>query len=141
MDPRDFLQTARDIIGKDEPANCRTAFNRSYYAAYHVGVELLEQSGVKIDGNAKGHNQVTTYFNNCAVTDLVIAQQKLVNLFSDRIKADYRLQDKSVEKIVNAKKALMISENIIKTFDSFTSKSEKEKIAKGIKNYKEKISR
>ena len=105
MDPRDFVQIARDILGNNVPANCRTAFNRSYYAAYHVGVELIEEAGVKIDRNAQGHNQVTKYFNNCGVNDLVVAQQKLVNLYSDRIKADYRLNHKSVEKIANAKKA------------------------------------
>ncbi len=141
MDPRDFLQIARDILGNDKPANCRTAFNRSYYAAYHVGVELLEQAGVKISQSTEGHNQVKRYFNNCGVNDLVVAQQKLVNLYSDRIKADYRLNHKSVEKIVNAKKALKTSENIIKTFDSFTSNSEKQKIAKRINNYLNKISR
>ena len=141
MDPRDFLQIARDILGNDKPANCRTAFNRSYYAAYHVGVELIEEAGVKIDRNAQGHNQVTRYFNNCGVNDLVVAQQKLVNLYSDRIKADYRLNHKSVEKIANAKKALKTSEDIIKTFDSFASNSEKQKIAKGINNYLNKIPR
>jgi hypothetical protein len=141
MDPRDFLQIARDILGNDKPANCRTAFNRSYYAAYHVGVELLEQAGVKISRSAKGHNDVTTFLNNCGEKDLVVAQQKLVNLYNDRIKADYRLNHKSVEKIVNAKKALKTSENIIKTFDSFTSNSEKQKIAKRINNYLNKISR
>lgn len=141
MDPRDFLQIARDLLGNDESANCRTVFNRSYYAAYHVGVELLEQSGFRIYRSAKGHNQVTTYFNNCGVNDLEEAHQKLVNLYSDRIKADYRLNHKSVEKIANAKKALKTSEDIIKTFDSFASKFEKQKIAKGINNYLNKISR
>jgi hypothetical protein len=52
-----------------------------------------------------------------------------------------RLNHKSVEKIANAKKALKTSEDIIKTFDSFAAKSEKQKIAKGIKNYLNKISR
>ena len=141
MDPRDFLQIASILLGNDEPANCRTAFNRSYYAAYHVGVELLEQAGVKISQSTEGHNQVKRYFNNCGVNDLVVAQQKLVNLYSDRIKADYRLNHKSVEKIANAKKALKTSENIIKTFDSFASKSQKQKIARGINNYLNKIFR
>lgn len=139
MDPRDFLQIARDILGNDKPANCRTAFNRSYYAAYHVGVELLEQAGVQISRSTQGHQQVKLYFNNCGVKVLEEAQQKLVNLYGDRIKADYRLNHKGVEKIVNAKKALKTSENIIKTFDSFTSNSEKKKIAKGIGNYLKKI--
>jgi len=139
MDPRDFLQIARDILKNEEPANCRTAFNRSYYAAYHVGVELLEQAGVRIRRNATGHNEVTKFFNNCGIRALEEAQQKLVNLYSDRIKADYRLNHKSVEKIPNARKALKTSENIIRAFDSFAGESGNQEIARGIRKYQGKI--
>jgi len=139
MDPRDFVAVARDLLKNEQPANCRTAFNRSYYAAYHVGVALLEQAGITIHRNAKGHTQVTTFLNNCGIADLEEAQQKLVNLYSDRIKADYRLDQRGVEKSINARKALKTSENIIRAFDSFASESGKGELARGIRKYQEKI--
>jgi hypothetical protein len=139
MNPRDFLQTAKDLLKSDKPAACRTAFNRSYYAAYNVGVDLLEKSGHKVSRTAKAHNKVTTYLNNCAIQELVEAQQKLVNLYSDRIKADYQLWPSHVEKINNAKLAVKRAEIVIQTFDSYSSASARQRIAKGINSYKHKI--
>ena len=139
MDPRDFLQIASDLLRSDNPANSRTVFNRSYYAAYNVCVDLLKGAGFRIYESAKGHGQVNNYLGNCGIRDLEEAQMKLANLMSQRIKADYRMHEPSVEKIINAKKAVKTSENIIQIFDSYVSNSEKKKVAKGINDYLKKI--
>ena len=139
MDPRDFLKTAKNLLKNDRPANCRTVFNRSYYAAYNVGVDLLEDSGIRINKNATGHGQVNNYLGNCGVREIEEIQSKLTNLANQRIKADYRLSERTVEKIKNAEKAVMTSEDIIKTFELFYSNTGKKKISNGIKVYNQKI--
>jgi len=140
MNPRDFLQIAKDLLKIDEPAKCRTAFNRSYYAAYNVGVYLLEEAGIRISKSYSGHHELNDRLGNCGIKMLEEAQSKLANLGSQRIKADYRMNDSRVEKINNAQKVIKTSENIIQVFDSYASNSGKKKIEEGVKKYLKAIS-
>ena len=90
MDPRDFLQVAKSLLKVDNTANCRTAFNRSYYAAYNVAVcfiEGLKEISVKISKGPSGHGEVRRYLGNCGESDLEIAHQRLLNL--SRVYASY----------------------------------------------------
>jgi len=140
MDPIDFLIIGKDLLKKDKPVNCRTAINRSYYAAYNVAVNLLGKSGVIVPKSGAGHGKVGKCLGNCGIKSLEEAQSKLSNLYSDRIKADYRLTNKAVEKKANAFKAVFRSEELIKTFDKYNSKEKRKKISEGIKIYNQKIS-
>jgi hypothetical protein len=143
MDPRDFLQVAKSLLKVDNTANCRTVFNRSYYAAYNVAVcfiEGLKEISVKISKGPSGHGEVRRYLGNCGESDLEIAHQRLLNLSNDRIKADYRLNSKNVEKMNNAKMAVLIAEEIIKTCDSYSTMPGRKKVADGIRVYLGKIS-
>jgi hypothetical protein len=143
MDPRDFLQIAKNLLKIDKPANCRTVFNRSYYAAYNVGVcflEGLEGADIRISKGPGGHGEVSRYFHYSGMQDLKEAHQKLVNLYSDRINADYRLSDEKAERFSNARKAVGVAEDIIKTLDSHSSNSDRKKIGEEIKRYLKKIS-
>ena len=140
MDSIDFLNFAKELLKKDKPINYRTAINRSYYAAYHVAVNLLEKSNVRIPKSGPGHGEVRKYLGNCGIKTLEEAQSKLSNLYSDRIKADYRLANKAVEKKVNALKAILSSENLIKIFDLYNSVEKRKIILEGINSYRQKIS-
>jgi hypothetical protein len=137
VNPRDFLDTAKGLLEKDNPPNCRSVFNRSYYAAYNVGVNLLEDAGITIKKNATGHGEVNKYLGNCGIREIKEAQSRLSILASQRIRADYRLSEKPVEKLENAKKALLTSERIIDTFALFDSNDGKEKIFRGVNAYNE----
>jgi hypothetical protein len=140
MDPIDFLRLAKDLLNKDKPINCRTAINRSYYAAYNVAVNLVEKSHVIIPKSGAGHGEVGRCLGNCGIKALEEAQSKLLFLHNDRIKADYRLTNKAVEKKDNALKAVLSSEILIKTFDRYNSKQKRKKIFEGIEIYNQKIS-
>ncbi len=139
MEGRRFIDTAELLLERNSPSNCRTVFNRAYYAAYNTGVELFEKAGVTINENAKGHTQVSTYLQQCGVPKLNEAGSKLGDLYSDRILADYRLNKTNVEKLNNAKLAVLRAKMIISTFDLFSSSSERQKIKKGIERYNKKI--
>lgn len=139
MNPKDFLDTARGLLETDSPANCRTVFNRSYYAAYNVGVNLLENAGITIKKSAAGHGEINNYLGNCGIREIEEAQSKLSILASDRIKADYRLNEKAVEKPKNAEKALLRSEGIVEILALYDSNDGKEKILRGVDAYNETI--
>lgn len=139
MNPRDFLNTAKGLLERDNPANCRSIFNRSYYAAYNVGVNLLKNAGIPINENATGHGQVKNYLGNCDIQEIKEAQSKLSSLSSQRIRADYRLCEKSVEKRANAEKALLTAESIIESLDKFDSNDGKQKIRDAVDIYNQKI--
>ena len=139
MDPRDYLQIARNILQVDKPANCRTAFNRAYYAAYNVGFVYLEDAGIHIKKGPGGHGKLREYFQNCGMQDLKEVYQKLSNLHGNRIDADYYLKKKKVEKIDNAKMALEQADSIIKTTDLYSSEAKRKIVVKGINRHKQKI--
>ena len=139
MNPRDFLDTAKNLLERDNPANCRSVFNRSYYAAYNVGVNLLRDAGITVVKNASGHKEVGNYLGNCGIQEIIEAQSKLSTLASQRIRADYRLGVKAVEKLENAKKALLTSERIIEALELFDSNDGKTKLLSGVNAYIEKI--
>jgi len=140
MDPRDYLQIARNILKVDKPANCRTVFNRAYYAAYNVGFVYLKDADMPINTGPGGHGDVNNFFQNCGIGDLKVAYQKLLNLYSNRIHADYHLNKKKVEKIDNAKMALEQAKSIINITDLYFSGPERKKVVKGLNIYKQKIS-
>ena len=139
MNPKDFLDTAKGLLERDNPANCRSVFNRSYYAAYNIGVNLLEDAGITIKKNSTGHGEVNNYLGNCGIREIEEAQSKLSALGSQRIKADYRLGEKAVEKPKNAQKALLRSERIIEALELFDSKDGKIELLSGVNAYIEKI--
>ncbi len=136
MEPREFFFIAKDLLRTPKPSYCRTAINRSYYAAYNVAVGLLERSGVMVRKSGVGHGEVAKYLRNCGLIDIEDAQTKLTNLAGQRIKADYRLNDNFAEKAKNAEKAVRTAESILKTFDLYSSNSDTKTIAKGISKYK-----
>jgi len=64
MNPREFQQLASKLANGNSPAEFRTAISRAYYAAYNVGVEVLEQMGFRISEGPAGHGEVRHHLNN-----------------------------------------------------------------------------
>ena len=138
MEGRNFIDTAKILLKKDSPANYRTAFSRAYYASYNTGVELFEKAGITIIEGPGGHEQVSRYLQNCGIQELAEVGSKIGTLYTDRIKADYRLNNNIVEKRINATLAVAMAETIINSLDLHFSNSATE-IRKGIEEYNDKI--
>ena len=139
MEPSEFLTTAKQLLKNDTASNCRTIIGRSYYAVYNVSWDLLKSAGVNIGAGSSGHGIIPTYLNNCGIQELKEAQQLIVNLHADRIKADYNMNSSSVEKRVNAEKAIKKSETLIQTLRSYKTECKLQDIKDGIQKYKKKI--
>lgn len=97
MDPRDFHQLASQLAQSSHTAELRTAISRAYYATYHVSVALLEAMGFRLSSGPAGHGEVRNRLSNSGDPEVMRVGSQLGQLQSQRIAADYRLHNISVE--------------------------------------------
>ena len=104
MDPQHFLDLARLLSARDDASACRTAISRAYYAAYHVAAGMLRnEMGVRIPSGAEGHGAVHNCLALCEDPDITPVGHRIANLYGDRVRADYHLDTRYVEKARNAR--------------------------------------
>ena len=139
MNPRDFLKVATKLSKSDTTAEYRTAISRAYYAAYNVGVELLEGMGCPISKSAVGHEQLSSNFNNSEDIELSKISTQLNDLRSKRNIADYRLERTEIENQKNSQAIVMQAEKMIKFLDRSITGPRRDKIAKSINEYRKRI--
>ncbi len=143
MNPRDFHELATELVNSDDVAKIRTAISRTYYAVYNTGFEVLTGMGFSPYAGPSGHKDVQNHLNNSGDEKLVMASCQLDNLFSKRIRADYKLDKKDVENRKTANGLVQEASSIIKTLDISASKygGKRDKIIKSITAWKKKTKR
>jgi uncharacterized protein (UPF0332 family) len=139
MDPRDFHKLATELVAGVTPAKIRTAINRAYYAAHHVGAELLKGMGFKIEKGSQCHAGVYHRLNNCGDKEIIKAGSQLGDLQSERNKADYRLDNKDIEDQKTAQMAVEQSRRIIQTLDGCRGEVKIAQIKKEIQEWERKV--
>ncbi len=139
MDPRDYHILATELAEGTRAVDFRSAINRAYYATYNVGVEILEGMGFKIDEGPQGHRQVQRRFNNCGADKLIQVASKLSDLYSSRIDADYRLENRVVERKKNAVAWVKQAGKMIETIDNSRTGNNSGQIIASISNYLDKF--
>jgi hypothetical protein len=117
MDARQFLRLAealtRDVTGRAlltpalDPAACRSAISRAYYAAFHVAHEFLDRIKVVVGQSPQAHVSVQHALNNSGDPSLALVSSRLRTLYTDRLAADYDLGRPDPERPAQA--ALMVS--------------------------------
>ena len=140
---KSFLTLAQQLATHQlDKAALRSAVSRAYYGAFNYGRHLLRCFGfTHIANNVRNHGEVWHYFENCGNADVENAGRKLANLGSDRVKADYQLDNQKFEKIQNVQCSLMNAQNIISEFDNCMASSQKvTAVTQGMKKYAKAIS-
>lgn len=136
MDPREFLNLAQLLaIGTPKAANLRTATSRAYYAAHHVGAEVLSGLGFVIKTDAGGHADVWNRLQNSGAEEVRVAGSQLADLYGWRLKADYRLRDGRAEKQANVRGHIEQARKIVQTLDQSCSGAARPQIIKAIKDW------
>ncbi len=138
MNPRNFQSLASQLVLSRDPAQLRSAISRAYYASYNVGVEILKGMGFRIPKGPGGHGDVAKRLGNCGNTDVTRISSQIAGLHSKRIKADYRLDDKAVEKQKNAQALVAQGKRIIQTLDTQCHGSERQQIIETIREWERK---
>ncbi len=140
MNPREFQQFASKLANGNSPAEFRTAISRAYYAAYNVGVEVLEEMGFRISEGPAGHGEVRHHLNNSHDIEMMRVASQLGELHSKRIHADYRLHRKDVENKKTAQTLVERANKMIQTLDRCCSGPKRVQIVEAIQDWKQKTS-
>jgi len=140
MDSRQFQFLASRLAEHGAyPAEFRTAISRSYYAVFHLGLDLLGDMGFIIPQNHNAHEEVYRHLNNSGDQDLVKVATKMSDLRTKRNHADYRLDRSDVESKENAKMFVQSAERIIETMNRCAQGNNRTLIMRNIKNWKNRI--
>ncbi len=137
MSPREFHHLALQLVNESSPAHLRTAVSRAYYAAFHVGVEILSSMGFRISTGTAGHGEVRHLLNNTGDPEISKVGSQISDLHSKRLDADYRLYKKSTENKKTANALVKQAGRMIAILDTRCSGSERSRIITAIKEYKE----
>ena len=142
MDPKQFQFLASRLAEHGAyPVEFRTAISRSYYAVFHLGLDLLNSMGFSIPQNPNAHEAVYRHLNNSGDTDLVKVAVKMGDLRTKRIQADYRLNRPDVETKENAKMFVESAERIIETIKKISQGKNRNQIITNINDWKNRISK
>jgi hypothetical protein len=127
MDARQFLRLAEvlttDLSGRVllppalDPATCRSAISRAYYAAFLVALEFLDRINVVVSRSPQAHVTVQHALNNCGSPALTAASTKLGALHSERLAADYDLARPNPERPAQAVAMLTLAQEVIDRLD------------------------
>src|SRR3990172_9293049 len=136
MNPRDFLDLARLLVSETpKAANLRTATSRAYYSAHHVGAETLARMGYKISTGPGGHGDVWKRLQHSGDEELTVAGSQLADLYSNRIKADYRLEDGKAENQANVRGHIELAKKIVDAIERSCSGPKRQDILNAIKQW------
>lgn len=139
MNPREFLKLASELVVGGDPARIRSTISRAYYAAHHVGADMLTQMGFRIEKGPGCHEDVCRRLNNSGDADVTKAGSQLGDLQSKRNKADYRLDNKDIESQKTAQADVGLARRIIQILDTCRSGPQKTQIIEAIKDWERRV--
>lgn len=116
MDAAEFYDFAlRIIVGGPTPgpAQCRTAIGRAYYAALHRADDALARWGASCGKGPQKHGLAARFLHATNDPDRMVAAAFLQDLKTLRNRADYDLNDPSVESVHQAKVALEFARDVM----------------------------
>jgi len=138
MKPDDFHYLATNLVNNGLfPAEFRTAVSRAYYAAFNLGVDLLDSMGFPLRGQFDVHAQVYRYFHNSGNPRLMEAARRLQELKTSRKHADYDLNRTDVEKKDVVRTLVMSAGRVIETLRDCCNGPARNDIKKAIQQWKQ----
>jgi len=136
MNPRDFLDLANLLVSESpKAANLRTATSRAYYSGHHVGAKILERMGCTITTGPSGHGDVWKRLQHSGDEELTVAGSQLADLYSNRIRADYRLKDGRAENQANVRGHIQQAKKIVEAIEQSCSSPKRQDIIDAIKQW------
>jgi uncharacterized protein (UPF0332 family) len=134
MTGRDFLPLARQLLGGE--AAQRSAVSRAYYAAFHVGRDLLADLGFTTPRADRAYEYVYRRLNNCGLAAVRVAANQLHDLRTRRNRADYDVAAPFPTALASGQVAA--AEYVIQTLDALTP-AERTQITDAMKLYEQQI--
>ena len=141
MEPRDFYRLAPQLVNSPHAAELRTAISRAYYATYNVGVALLEGMGCRLSKGPAGHGEVRNRLSNSGDPEVARVGNQLGQLQSQRIAADYRLDQRGVENPKTAQALVQQADKMIQILDGCLAEPKRSQIRRAIQEWERRVSR
>ena len=140
MRPRDFLDVAWDLSAGSREGDWRSAVSRAYYAAFHIGRQLLQQCGFEVPDADQAHAFVWLRLSNAGHPEVQQAGARLRHLRYARNWADYDL-DRPFNQ-VTAIDQVQIAADIFEVLESAgTEPAFRAQITEAIKTYERDVLR
>ena len=140
MDPRQFLYLAQRLAEHGAyPVEFRSAISRAYYAAFHVGLNVLKGMGFSIYENALAHKTVYQHLCNSGDDELDKTASKMNDLRTRRNHADYKLNRPDVEKKENARMLVHQAARLIETIEKRCQSEDRGEIIDAIQEWKDRF--
>ena len=142
MEPKAFLDLAANLKDGNNEASWRTSVSRSYYALFNWAAQFIRQNTpVVLSRDAKVHEDIYYYLNNCGVEDVKDVASSLNYLRDIRNDADYKLDSDRFDGNC-ANLAFIQARNAIKEFEKAAGNAKgRQTIIEGIKSYNSKLQR
>jgi uncharacterized protein (UPF0332 family) len=110
-----FLETARRLSSSSDPADCRTAVSRAYYAVFNRAVEFLLGMGFqKIKRDPHGNMKKRLAASGDAAIESL--GSNMHDFHEDRVSADYYLDKQVTEKQATANAAVKKADTMFAIF-------------------------
>lgn len=119
MDANEFIELAGKLVGQGKPG-ARSAVSRAYYGAFHMAMALLDEFATSPGATPQAHVLVSNFLLTTGNADAKHAGRLLSDLHGERIKADYRIDNASVETITFAQVAVETAHEIRNKLNSYS---------------------
>jgi hypothetical protein len=141
MDPKEFYRVALEIVlgsPPPGPAWCRTAVSRAYLAALNRATEALAGLGVSCGKGPQKHGQAVRFLHATDDPDLKTASATLDHLRTERNRADYDMDDRLVQTLARARRAVNAAKDIMDYLEAVETDPARRAAAEGeIRSYKQ----
>lgn len=91
MKPDEFLKLADRLSKAGDPASCRSATSRAYYAVFHATIALLSTKGFAFKQIERSHTKLVQTLQNSKDATVSSVGDEMSDLLAERRKADYDL--------------------------------------------------
>lgn len=140
MDPKEFCLLAEELVHKESrPVDCRTAISRAYYSVYNHGKLILNNLGISIPRDGRGHRILQDKLSNSGVDEIVEVGSMLANLYTKRRHADYDMNRRDVEKRNNATLNVVLARKMLISLDKCKTDPIRSIVTGAIKKYEDSI--
>jgi uncharacterized protein (UPF0332 family) len=98
MDGKEFINVADDLAKAETEAHWRSAISRAYYAAFHVAKKAAIKKDIRLSKGPGSHGDVRHWLAIQNNQELADAGSCLADLHSLRVKADYRVENLTINR-------------------------------------------
>lgn len=137
MNPREFYDLAGRLVKINSRAEIRSAISRAYYAAFHVGLQVL--GGMDPKWKTLNHDKLPAYLDHSDDPEFKEIASQMNDFRQARNRADYNLDDPKAEDKNQATLLFLQAEHIMKTLEERGRGPNRKRIVDALKDYERRI--